>query len=465
MSPFRGCLFLFPYLGLLLGQAARAEPAGPELRDREKDEPARTDQDQTLPEGAVARFWKWESNSNTTTYGLGFAPDGSWLMVADSSSEVRLWDLSAGKPFRSFSAGARASIGRAVLCADGRLLAAQTGLGPTRATLHVWDVESAHERWRRDTSDLYVSDLCFSPDGRTLALAAQNTVRLWDTATGKESRILAGRTESILVLDFSADGKRLAAGDRAGEVRVWNMASGQLVHQLNPPPESGTFFATRSLRFSPDGALLACGQNSQVLIWDTATWKEVGKLGEHAGAVFDLAFAPDGRTLATACWDAKVRLWEVATWEKRRQFEGHRGRLFHADFSPDGRTLASGSSNGEVLLWDVTGLATERFRQARPLSAEQLEGLWRELQGSDAAGAYRAVGVLAAAPRQAVPFLKDRLRPATMGSAQVEQWLADLGAEDFAVREKATEGLARLGKSAQPALRRAADRHDVRGGP
>jgi hypothetical protein len=267
--------------------------------------------------------------------------------------------------------------------------------------------------------------------------------------------VLAGRTESVLVLAFSSDGKLLAAGDRAGEVRVWNSASGQLVHQLNPPPESGTFFATRSLRFSPDSALLACGQNGQVLIWDTVTWKEVGKLGEHAGAVFDLAFAPDGRTLATACWDAKVRLWEVATWEKRRQFEGHRGRLFHADFSPDGRTLASGSSNGEVLLWDVTGLATERFRQVRPLSAEELESLWRELQGSDAAGAYRAVGMLAAAPRQAVPFLKDRLRPATVGSTQVEQWLADLGAEDFAVREKATEGFARLGKSAQPALRRA----------
>ena len=463
MSPYLGGtqvtdagLFLFPCLALMLGQAAREEPsAGPEQRDRDMGKPADTDLDGALPEGAIARFWKWGANSNKTTYGLGFAPNGSWLMVADSSSEVRLWDLSTGKPSRSFSVGARADVSEAVLSQDGRLLAAQTANGPTRGTLHVWDVESGRERWHRDTADLNVAALCFSPDGRILALAAKKTVHLWDAATGKESRVLADHAEDVLRVAFSPDGKLLASGDRAGEVRGWNMASGQLVHKLSPPPGSGTYYATCSLRFSPDGALLACGQNSQVLIWDTATWKEVGKLGDHEGAVHDLAFSPDGRTLATACRDTKVRLWEVATWEKRRQFEGHRGRVYHTDFSPDGRTVASGGATGEVLLWDVTGLATKGFRQASPLSAVQLENLWSELQGSDGACAFRAVCVLAAAPRQAVPFLKERLKPPTVGTAQVGRLLADLDADDFAVREKATAALGQLGKSVQPALRRA----------
>ncbi len=205
----------------------------------------------------------------------------------------------------------------------------------------------------------------------------------------------------------------------------------------------------------PDGALLACGQNSRVLVWETATRQEVHRLDEHEGGVFALVFTPDSRTLATGCWDAKVRLWELASGQKRWQFDGHRHRIYHLDLSPDGRALASGDSAGEVFLWDVTGLATERFRSSGPLSATKREELWRELQGNDAARAYQAIGVLAAAPRQAVPFLKERLRPATVGAAQVARLLADLDADDFAVREKATGTLAQLGKTVQPALQRA----------
>jgi hypothetical protein len=440
MSSFRGRLFLILCLLHLGGQAVCAEPDRPE---------------QPLPAGAVARFGKGGATSTNTTYGLRFGPDGSWLVIADSSSEVRLWDRSTGKPIRSFRVGDRALIGSAALSADGRLLAAQTMNGPTRATLHVWEVESGRELWHRDTTDLNVSDLCFSPDGRTLVLAADRTVCLWNTITAKEIRSNLFGTETVLVVTCSPDGKRMAGGDRAGEVRVWDLASGQLVRQLSPPPRSGTFYAVRSLRFSPDSALLTCGQNSQVLIWETAGWQEVGKLGDHAGAVFDLAFAPDGHTLATACHDHKVRLWEVATWQKRKQFEGHRGLVYRTAFSPNGRTVASGSSDGEVLLWDVTGQATQPARPTKPLSEDKIEALWRELQGRDGAAAYRAVWELASAPGQSVPFLKERLVPATDGSAQIEQWLADLVAEDFAVRQQASAGLARLGKAAQPVLRRA----------
>ena len=66
--------------------------------------------------------------------------------------------------------------------------------------------------------------------------------------------------------------------------------------------------------------------------------------------------------------------------------------------------------------------------------------------------------MLAAVPDQAVPFVKERLKPATVGAAHVERLLANLNSDDFVVRAKATSELAKLGKSVQPALRRLLNR-------
>jgi hypothetical protein len=453
VSRFRGWLVLVPCLGLALGVLARAEPPpGRSQGDVDATRPARTDKDvDPLPEGAVARFVNRGSTGNKTVYGLGFTPDGRQLLVADATSVVRLWDRSTGKPARSFAVEDRGAVGDAILAPDGKLLAAHTLSGPTRGTLHVWDTGSGRERWQQDIDSLTVSALRFSPDGRTLAAGSKEAVRLWDAATGNEPRVLAEHAEWVLCLAYSPDGKLLAWSDRAGGIRVSEVVGGRTVQRPGGKEGAGAF----SLRFSPDGALLACGQNSLVVVWDTTTWKEVLRLGGHEGGVFDLAFTPDGRSLVTGCWDRKVRLWEVATGQERCQFEGHRERVFRTDISPDGRTVASGSADGEVLLWDVSGLATGRFRRAEPLSAAELEALWADLQGGDGARAYRAVCALAAAPRQALPFLKERLRPATVGTAQVGRLLADLDADAFAVREEATHELAGLGKGAESGLRRA----------
>jgi hypothetical protein len=87
-----------------------------------------------------------------------------------------------------------------------------------------------------------------------------------------------------------------------------------------------------------------------------------------------------------------------------------------------------------------------------------LEPLWTDLLSPDPASAYEAIAALVAVPKQAVPFLKERLLappPPPPDLQQVAQWIADLGSDRFAVRQKATKELEKLGPAAEPALRKA----------
>ena len=81
-----------------------------------------------------------------------------------------------------------------------------------------------------------------------------------------------------------------------------------------------------SVAFAPDGKLVASvGNDHLVRLWDPATGKEVRQLKGHLGGVESVAFAPDGKTLITGSYDHTLRLWETATGKELRRFEGHQG--------------------------------------------------------------------------------------------------------------------------------------------
>jgi hypothetical protein len=128
--------------------------------------------------------------------------------------------------------------------------------------------------------------------------------------------------------------------------------------------------------------------------------------------------------------------------------------------SPDGKTAGLGGLEGVPLrFWDLTEW-TRRQPRTQGLSSRDLQKAWEGLAGEDAAAAYRALGTLIRAPEQAVPYLRERLRPVAPAGKQVRQWVADLDSDDFDARERATEELRKAGESAELALRQA-----LEGGP
>src|SRR5262249_19197198 len=111
----------------------------------------------------------------------------------------------------------------------------------------------------------------------------------------------------------------------------------------------GSFAHLLAFDVSPDGRLLATNVGdagdtrvpSETKLWDVATGRELGPLAGYQGLINDVAFAPDGQTLAAGCADRCLRLWDVKTRRVRFTFPPQTGRIGSLAFSPDGKTLLS----------------------------------------------------------------------------------------------------------------------------
>jgi len=196
-----------------------------------------------------------------------------------------------------------------------------------------------------------VYSVAFSPDGKTLASGSwDETIKLWDTATGEELRTLTGHTSYVSSVAFSPDGKILASASGDGTVRLWDAATGREIRRLEG--HWGWVFA---IAFSPDGKTVASGgDDGLVLLWDVETGSEKGVLEGHEGAVYGVAFSPSGDLLATGSEDHTVKLWDLASQRLKATLRGHQGYVLAVAFSPDGRLVASGSEDGTVRIWDST---------------------------------------------------------------------------------------------------------------
>jgi WD40 repeat protein len=186
---------------------------------------------------------------------------------------------------------------------DGKLLAAWSWERNPASAVTVWDADGKE----RATWKGYDS-VALAPDGRTVAVAGQQGVLLWDAATGRERATLRGHTGRVASVCFAPDGGTLATGGTDGTARLWDAVTEQERAALAGHPRKDL-----QVGFAPDGktlAVLTPGERT-VRLWEVSTAKLRAVLRSVAGP---LAFPPDGKTLVTS--GNSLVLWQVATGQE-----------------------------------------------------------------------------------------------------------------------------------------------------
>jgi WD40 repeat protein len=431
-------------------------------------------------------------------FGLTCSPDGKVVATAAGGLAIRLFDPHSGKDLAP-PVGHQLGIGKLTLSRDRRSLVTVSD-----RQIQIWSPVSGALRFRFNGHEKHVTDVCLAPDERTLfSIDQDGIVHVWDIVNGKKlrqfklnvppgSRRIAiapdGKSmaltgaKSILIVDsvtgkerkecgtyeHSAQslalldsGRKLAVCTRDHKLDLWDYTLGRKLSGFSFPKERGPSQGNLNLAFytavSPDGRIIAYGSQEKYLaLMEIATGRELAFFDNLADAVGPMTFSPDGRTLAWGGWrDPTVRLVEVASGNERRRFLGHRGRITAVTFSADGNILVSGGLDTTAVVWDIAGQPSAKDN---PLSPQDLSAFWADLADTNAERAHLAVRKLARDPARAVPFLDTRLQPVTsVEEKRLSGLIADLDANEFSVRAKASRELDMLGELATAACRRALD--------
>lgn len=202
-----------------------------------------------------------------------------------------------------------------------------------------------------------VNSLSFSPDGKLATGSNDTFVRIWDTKTLRQERVLF-TTQYTDRLSFARDAKILARAHSThgpDGIQIWDLSG-------NEPKLRSLSHPSHGVALSADGKLLASGGvDKLVRLWnlDSDPPKELAILSGHKERVVCVALSADGKTLASASADQTVRLWDIREGKasERGVFTRHKGLVFVA-FSVDGKMLVSGESSGLgdalIRFWDLS---------------------------------------------------------------------------------------------------------------
>ena len=275
---------------------------------------------------------------------IAFSSDGSLLAASDVDKKIKLFDVKTAKTISTLR-DVGTTVQSLAFSPDGSLLAS----AGKENVIRLWDVTTGELLKTLDGHTLAVSDVAFSPDGSLLASSGYDKViKLWDVKTGEAVKTLEGHEDSVTALAFAPDGKRLASASHDQTAKLWEVSTGNVLATL-----SGHAGGLTRIAVAPDGSLIAtAGTDRTVKLWEGDTGQIARTLDGYTENIAGLDFSPDSQQLAVVT-EHTAQILKMKTWELLRKFQPREDFTFtDIAFAPDGKTLAIANLL-DVSLWDL----------------------------------------------------------------------------------------------------------------
>ena len=287
---------------------------------------------------------------------LAYSPDGTLLAV--SGYREVLLHKTDGSGIAARLVGLSDRIQSLQFSRDGKLLVAAGGTPARFGEVELWDVAARKLKHSITLTNETVFGASLSPDASRVAVGcADNTVRIVDTAAGKETVKITNHENWVLGTVFGVDGKRLVSVGRDQAAKQTDASNGQFIENINALRGELAAVARHPSRdvILIGGAervpyLYTMDRAASMKIADDSTL--IRKFEMQDGAIFALAFSPDGSRIAVAGAADDVPVYQTETGERTATCKGRKG-TYAVAFSPDGEQLATGGFDGKVRICEV----------------------------------------------------------------------------------------------------------------
>jgi WD40 repeat protein len=350
-------------------------------------------------------------NKNVPQAPITFSPDGQVLLSGSASMKAEIWDVKKGSISRTLDSkivrNSHSNIWAVAYSPDGRFVSSVDANVPSQIIL--WSASDGRQLSKLESGVDRGIKLSISNAGKHIAYGNRGVIEIWQTSKHELVTELKGHQiptklknyqTDISGYAFSSNGKYLASGAIDGDVRLWDIGSGECLQVFHSPVDKG--LGVRSISYDDNDSIVIAGYSGFILGWSIAQHKIVYNLKDDAFRLidYDKIFKLDTNTLLSSSNDeprANCRLWDIPSGtivnrfqidyklnaislspnKKYIAFSSRTERptslkiwdisagkvvckmatdiayIRAIEWSPDGKKIFSGSTDGTVAMWNV----------------------------------------------------------------------------------------------------------------